>query len=225
MKRKAIGMVSGFAIALIAVAGCSSTATTETPTPAGSASGSLVGGDPAVWAPVIVSPADTGKVLELVVGQVVQIQGIPEETEVGVGCTNPDIIDSSSGGDGAVPSFQAVAPGYGIVKVDSADASIAEYTVMVTNDPNADGNPWNGDPMTAASTMSMVAGQSAMWEQYATADGYTVKTSDDWIARPWPADDSAVAGFTAVGVGEATVTVQDAQGATVAEAQVTVTGS
>lgn len=225
MKRNTLGMVSGLAIALAMLTGCSSTGSTEASTPAGSASASLMGGDPAVWAPVVVTPEDSGKAIELVVGQNVRIDGIPEGTEVGVGCTNPDIITSSSGGDGSVPGFQAVAPGYGIIKVDSVDGPIAEYPVAITKDPNADSDPWSGDPMEATPTMTMVSGSSAMWEQYSTDDGYTVSTSDDWIARPWPADNSAVAGFMAVGVGEATVTVKDAQGATVAESKVTVTGS
>ncbi len=211
-------------------------ATTE-PTASASASptsSGLVGGDPSTWAPTELTQADNGTTVEWVVGQAAILTDLPAtdaNNNITVMSSNPTIVEPVQG-DGTTtnPGFRAIAPGYARIIVwdgfpaDGPADPIEQFTVQVTSDPAADGNPWNEAPLEiTGKKVTMRAGQTAMWTEYSFDKGIKVKSKADLIAEPWTADDAQTAGFTAIGVGKTKVKVKNADGKVVAKVKVIVT--
>lgn len=223
---------------LLSACGGSSTSDATASSPAATASAApsstaLAGGDPSTWAPVELTQAENGTVLNWQVGQSAILTDLPApdaNNQITVMSTNPTIVEPVQG-DGTTtnPGFRAIAPGYAQIIVwdgapaDRAAQPIEQFVVQVTNDPNADGNPWNGSPYSITEkTITLRAGETAMWEDM-TFGKKTVTSNNGLVAQPWTKDDAKVPGFTAIGVGTTVVKVKNAKGKVLGKVKVTVT--
>lgn len=232
-----IAAVVALPLVLAACGGSSTTEATPSATAAtASASASstaLAGGDPSTWAPVDLTQADNGSTLDWQVGQSAILTDLPADdatNNITVMSTNPTVVEPMQGdGKTTNPGFTALAPGYAKIIVwdgypaDGDAQPIEQFTVQVTNDPNADGNPWNGGPIAiTAKTITLKAGETAMWQDL-TFGKKIVTSKSELIAQPWTKDNAKVPGFTAVGVGTTVVKVKTAKGKVVGKVKVTVT--
>lgn len=138
---KSVAVSAAMVLSVGFLAACSSDGSgLSSASPTASASseptGSMVGGDPSTWAPVEVSPAFEGAVLEMVPGQAGRFVGLPDVL-VEVQSSDPAVVVVSQASDDGTTQmtagFQAVAAGSAIVTVTGAadGAPLLTFTVVV----------------------------------------------------------------------------------------------
>lgn len=126
-----------------AAASASAAATEAAPAASATSSEQMVGGDPSTWSPVQLTLDQNGQTIDLKVGQVAIINGLPvndDANKINVTSSDEAVVAPHSG-DGTTENsgFQAVAPGTAQIIVMDEDPSgkneaqpVVQYTVNVT---------------------------------------------------------------------------------------------
>jgi hypothetical protein len=127
MKTSTLGIAACLLLATATATGCSQAAS--------------VGGDPATWTPISITPADNAGTIDMVVGQVALFEDLPlnngEDLNFVADPTGIVTIERAEGDSEVVsagPSLIAAAPGTTTVTVsyDEADQTVLQFTVNVT---------------------------------------------------------------------------------------------
>lgn len=158
-RKSVIALASIALVSAPVLAACSGSSDAESSTAASSApsasiapsiapapSESLIGGDPATWAPVEITQAMNGDKLALVVGQFANFTDLPAEdadNKIVLRAKTKDVVDITQATKTSTAGFQAVAPGKTRVKVwdgkpKNKKSSVIMYVVVtVTEAPLA----------------------------------------------------------------------------------------
>ena len=213
--------VATVTVATLALAGCSG----------GSSDSTMDGGDPATWAPVEITQAMNGEVIELVVGQRAIFTDMPEGENVSLATSNPVAVQVSDPRteEDAVYLGGLEAVGTGASHILVVDGFMADGPFDVLNsyiiqvfERDSDGAPGNESPILITesnASISMVPGETAIFESFENTN-FAVATSSDMIVMMLP--NSPTPAIIAVGTGTATVQVLDETNSTVASAIITV---
>lgn len=152
-KTRAAVLVAAAVVLPISLAACSSSsssdaaasaaATEAAPAASATSSEQMVGGDPSTWSPVQLTLDQNGQTIDLKVGQVAIINGLPvndDANKINVTSSDEAVVAPHSG-DGTTENsgFQAAAPGTAQIIVMDEDPSgkneaqpVVQYTVNVT---------------------------------------------------------------------------------------------
>jgi hypothetical protein len=197
----------------------------------------MVGGDPATWAPVEISPDQNGQYISLVLGQRATFTDLPADdanNRIVIESSNPKAVEPTQQGttDGVTTTAGLTAVGLGASRIivfngdanDNGGEIINQYIVQVFNE-QADDAPGNESPQVLQpgdSTITLEPGASALIDGLPAGE-YTVTTDNDMVAVAFPeGPTSEYPGVFGVGEGTATATVTDANGDVVST--ITITG-
>lgn len=197
----------------------------------------MVGGDPATWAPVEISPDQNGQYISLVLGQRATFTDLPADdanNRIVIESSNPKAVEPTQQGttDGVTTTAGLTAVGLGASRIivfngdanDNGGEIVNQYIVQVF-DEQADDAPGNESPQVLQpgnSSITLEPGATALVDGLPAGE-YTVTTDNDMVAVAFPeGPTSEDPGVFGVGEGTATATVTDAGGNVVST--ITITG-